>query len=408
VYAHELYQAVQAGGRYEALAVAKTGPPFSADVPHDGTRFGRFGPDPNEYSLFTGMEEYDRLLGTMHSKELYVDEWRKFLKAVSPDLVHFQHTHYLGYDILRATRATLPDAPIVYTLHEFIPICHHSGQMVRRFDSRELCHAASPRRCNECYPEISPQRFFLRERFVKSAFDLVDVFITPSQHARQRYIEWGLPAEKVVHEDYGRFPVVPHPDPPDAGRRGRIGFIGQITPFKGLDVLLEAMKLLQAEEVTAELLIYGANLTHQPDALKQQIETLLSETEQSVRFLGSYVQEQLPAILSGLDWVVVPSIWWETGPLVIHEALMHRRPVICSDIGSMVERITDGANGLLFAVGNPDSLAAAIRRAVSSPELWDRVRSQITDPHPMEEHLPVIYGLYDGLLDGSRARLAAA
>src|SRR5947209_9322230 len=322
------------------------------------------------------MEEYVPLLGTMRSKELYVDEWRKFLRALTPDLVHFQHTHYLGYDILRATRATLPDAPIVYTLHEFIPICHHSGQMVRRFASRELCYAASPRRCNECYPEISPQRFFLRERFVKSAFELVDVFITPSEHARQRYIEWGLPAEKVVHEDYGRFPVVPQPDPPDAGRRGRIGFIGQITPFKGLDVLLEAMKILEAKNVAAELLIYGANLTHQPEPLKRQIATLLSETEQSVRFLGSYVQAQLPTILSGLDWVVVPSIWWETGPLVIHEALMHRRPVICSDIGSMVERITDGANGLLFAVGNPDSLAAAIRRAVSSPELWDRLRTQ--------------------------------
>ena len=70
-------------------------------------------------------------------------------------------------------RRVLPDAPIVYTLHEFLPICHRDGQMVRT-SATELCTEASPRRCHECFPEISQQEFFLRERFVKAHFEHVD------------------------------------------------------------------------------------------------------------------------------------------------------------------------------------------------------------------------------------------
>ena len=74
------------------------------------------------------------------------------------------------------------DAPIVYTLHEFMPICHRQGQMLRVPDD-EPCTEESPRRCHECFPEISPQTFFLRKRFVQSHLALVDLFIAPSAHS---------------------------------------------------------------------------------------------------------------------------------------------------------------------------------------------------------------------------------
>src|ERR1017187_4110182 len=115
--------------------------------------------------------------------------------------------------MIRETRGTLPHASIVYTLHEFIAICHRQGQMVRH-ETNELCYAASPRRGHQCFPKIPAQAFFLRERFIKSAFDLVDMFISPSEHARRRFIEWGIPPEKIRHENYGRVPVTPAADPP--------------------------------------------------------------------------------------------------------------------------------------------------------------------------------------------------
>jgi glycosyltransferase involved in cell wall biosynthesis len=273
--------------------------------------------------------------------------------------------------------------------------------MVRR-PTLEPCEHASPRRCHQCFPEIPAQTFFLRQTFIKSTLELIDQFITPSEHARRRYIKWGIPAEKIIHEDYGRIPVSALPDPPNAGERRRIGFFGQITPFKGVDILLQAMKLLHDRDVDVELMLHAGNFEHQSESFRDQIAELLEQTTANVNYVGSYPQARLPALMSAVDWVVVPSIWSETGPLVIHESLMHRRPVICSDIGSMPERIADGVNGLHFRARDFHALADTIERAVTEPGLWKRIRGAITDPYPMSEHLSALMSVYAGLLDAQR------
>jgi glycosyltransferase involved in cell wall biosynthesis len=398
IYSEELYRAARDARIYEPLLVAKHGPPFTDDQPHEGSPFSLIDGDPHQYYVYTDGDAYSRLFGTMRSKRFYNEDWRAFLRAHRPDLVHFQHTLFLGYDIVRATRAELPDVPLVYTLHDFLPICHHNGQMVRR-PTLEPCEHASPRRCHQCFPEIPAQTFFLRQTFIKSTLELIDQFITPSEHARRRYIEWGIPAEKIIHEDYGRIPVSALPDPPNAGERRRIGFFGQITPFKGVDILLQAMKLALAGGTKVELTIHGANLEHQRPDFRERIEALIGETSNSVRFAGAYQQGELPALMSAVDWVVVPSIWSETGPLVIHEAKLHRRPVICSNIGAMPERITDGVNGLHFRTGDPYDLANVIERAVTTPRLFKRLQAAIAAPYPMSEHLTKIDAVYEELLD---------
>jgi len=90
---------------------------------------------------------------------------------------------------------------------------------------------------------------------------------------------------------------------------------------------------------------------------------LLEATRGRVNFVGEYRHEDLPALMEKVDWVVVPSIWWENSPLVIQEAFMYGRPVICSDIGGMAEKVRDGVDGLHFRAGDPESLAEAIGRA---------------------------------------------
>lgn len=406
IYSYELYHAVRDHDRFDAVFLAKMGPPMSIDPGHDNTRFALAGSDPNDYLFYTELDEFDRVTWTSHRKRLYVEDWRAFLETVKPDLVHFQHVAFLGFDMIRETRRTLPDAPIIYMLHEFMPICHHNGQMVRR-DTGELCYAASPRACGQCYPNVSPETFLLRERFIKANFEFVDLFLTPSAHARQRYIEWGIPPERIRQVNHGRNPVPALPDPPDAGRRRRIGYIGQITRHKGVDVLLEAVKSLRQRDVRVQLMLHGANLERTAPKFQNEIAELLEATSDSVRFPGRYEQSELPALMSAIDWLVVPSIWWETGPLTIFEALMHHRPAICSDIGSMVERIQDGVNGLHFRVADPHSLADTIERAIDSPDLWDRLRGNIVEQTTMEEHAETITACYDELLSADRRAVAA-
>ena len=61
----------------------------------------------------------------------------------------------------------------------------------------------------------------------------------------------------------------------------------------------------------------------------------------------------------------MPSIWWENSPIVIQEAFFHGRPIICSNIGGMAEKITDGVNGLHFRVGSPEDLVDRMAQALS-------------------------------------------
>jgi glycosyltransferase involved in cell wall biosynthesis len=393
-YAFELYKAMQTSEEFEPIFVAKAGPPMSTvAAAHTGTRFAMVSDDPHEYFLYTDRSEFNMLFGTPKDKRLYTEDMRAFLQAYEPDIVHFQHTLFLGYDMITEVRNTLPEVPILYTLHELLPICHHNGQMVRT-ETEALCHAASPRRCHECFPKIPLRNFFLRERFIKAQLENVDLFIAPSKFLRERYIEWGIPAEKIRFEDYGRQPVTPIPDPPRTRPRNRLAFFGQFTRFKGVDVLLEAMKILSEEGDDVQLSVHGANLELQQKPFQDKINALLEETVDTARFLGPYEHAQLPSLLKGVDWVVVPSIWWENSPLVIQEAFLYGRPVICSDIGGMAEKVRHGVDGLHFAVRDPESLADAIRTAVSTPGLWETLRSQITGAHAMDQHLETMSEIY--------------
>ena len=97
------------------------------------------------------------------------------------------------------------------------------------------------------------------------------------------------------------------------------------------------------------------------------------------------------------DWIVVPSIWWENSPLVIQEAFMHGRPVICSDIGGMAEKVRDGVDGLHFRANDARSLAATIQRAAGTPGLWEKLRQGIRPVYAMQEHVARLTTLYDHL-----------
>src|SRR5918994_425916 len=245
-YALELYEAMRASDEFEPFFVARSGPPVSnTSRPHEGTLFTTVNEDSNQYFFYTDFSSFDWFYGTSPNKEVYTKYFHEFLAAFQPDIVHFQHTLFFGYDLIRHTRNVLPNAAIVYTLHEYLPICHRQGQMVRtEHRNEELCHEASPRRCHECFPEISPQTFFMRKRFIRSHLELVDRFVAPSAFLRDRYVEWGIPSEKIIVEEYGRTPPAGTLVGDERPVRNRFGYFGQITPFKGVQVLLEAMREL--------------------------------------------------------------------------------------------------------------------------------------------------------------------
>jgi glycosyltransferase involved in cell wall biosynthesis len=417
-YALELYHGMRVQGDFEPVFLAKGGPPLSLKGQrHSGTLLALIDGDPNQYFLYTDGYHFDKLLGTSTGKEFYTKHFAEFLFAFRPAVVHFQHTLFLGYDMIRQVRNTLGDVPIVYTLHEYLPICHRHGQMVRTVNNEELCDNESPQRCHECFPDVSAQMFFMRKRFIQSHLSLVDLFIAPSHFLRERYIAWGIPGEKIRFEDYGRQPAAPLADSNEERPRDRFGYFGQLTPYKGPHVLLSAMQLLDAGTPPTEprpereraagpqLWVHAANLDLQPGTYQNQIRALLEATRQHVTMVGRYRPAELPRLMANIDWVVVPSVWWENSPLVIQEAFAHGRPVICSNIGAMAEKVMDGVNGLHFRVGDPVHLAQVMRKAATAPGLWHALRKGMRAPYTMPEHVNALVGMYQQLLRQKAALL---
>ena len=283
----------------------------------------------------------------------------------------------------RRRGACFREAPILYTLHEYLPICHRQGQMLRtEHKNEELCLKASPRRCNECFPDIPSSEFFLRERCIKAHLDHVDLFIAPSQFLLQRYVDWGIPPDRIVCEDYGRQPAVRLAETESRPAAQPLRLLRPVQPLQGRRDAARGDGDASRERPDIQLRLHGANLDQQTDEFQESFAALLEQAEANVTLVGSYHPADLPLLMRDVDWVVVPSRWWENSPLVIQEAFMQRRPVICSGIGGMAEKVTHDVNGLHFNVGDAEQ-----------PGCGDRARGERAGPvgapprgHPRHPH----------------------
>jgi glycosyltransferase involved in cell wall biosynthesis len=394
-YTMQLYDELRDSPEFEPIMIARGTRGMTAPGAPAGSALRQIGNDPNQSLLLVEDDQYDKLFLRTRDKSLVTQDLEDFLRSREPDVVHIQHLLFLGCDVISAVRRVLPDTPIVYTLHEYLPICNHYGQMLRT-NGHELCLEASPRRCNECFPEFSPQTFFLRERLIKAHFSKVDLFIAPSQFLLERYVDWGIPPERIRLEEHGLPAATPVPAPPRAPRN-RFAFFGVLTPFKGVDVLLRAMERL-GEDFDGHVWIHGANYQDQPEAVRRDLERLFEATHATVTLAGAYEHSDLPQLMADVDWVVVPSIWWENSPLVIQESFQHGRPVICSNIGGMAEKVEDAVSGLHFAVGNAISLADTIRAAATTPGLWERLAGGIPPVRTISDHLEMLTDTYRELI----------
>lgn len=313
---------------------------------------------------------------TLHST------FRDFLREKAPDAVYIHHYANIGIEMLREVRTTLPNAFIALTLHEYIAICLRNGQMVKN-GSKRLCYRESLEDCTACFPEYSVQDFWLRKHYIQKHFEAANMFISPSEFLRQRYIDWGIPPEYLVVIENGQPTFeLSSVKAPRTQSRNRFGFFGQVTEYKGVDLLLQAMHMMKPEIRRSMVVeIHGANLEMQGQWLQDLIEKMRNPliAEGSLRWVGPYEPRELQRRMENVDWVLVPSIWWENSPMVIQEAFCLRKPVICSAIGGMAEKVRHNVDGLQFEARNPLALADCLSHALTTG-LHDKLASNIQQP----------------------------
>ncbi|KYG04928.1 radical SAM protein [Sorangium cellulosum] len=306
-----------------------------------------------------------------------------------PDVVHIGHLNHLSTSLV--AEAAGRGIPIVYTLHDYWVMCPR-GQFMQTHpaDPNDLwaaCDGQDDRKCAErCYA-----RFFSgapdereedvaywtgwvarRMRHVREMTDLVDLFIAPARYLERRYRQaFGLPERKLVYLDYGF-------DLSRLGGRARtpgepftFGYIGTHIPAKGIHQLLEAFGQVRGD---ARLRIWGRPRGQDTEALRAIAQRLPGDAAARVEWLPEYRNEDIVRdVFDRVDCIVVPSIWVENSPLVIHEALEARVPVITANAGGMAEYVHHEVNGLLFEHRDPASMARQMQRLADDPALARRL-----------------------------------
>lgn len=386
-----------------------------------------FGPD---YRLRTERDPDDpritlHLVNNPRNKDRYraigVDQrFAEVLDRVRPDLVHVGHLNHLSTSLLR--EASGREIPIVYTLHDYWVMCPR-GQFMQMFpedpdDLWAACDGQEDRKCAErCYARYfsgAPDEqdadiaywtdwVARRMRHVREMTELVDLFIAPARYLFNRYRDaFGIPERKLVYLDYGFAR-----DRMTGRKRESIepftfGYIGTHIPAKGVHDLIRAFGKVQGE---AKLRIWGRPRGQDTEALRTIAAALPPEIAARVEWFPEYRnQEIVKDVFNHIDAIVVPSVWVENSPLVIHEAQQARVPVITADVGGMAEYVHHEVNGLLFSHRSVDSLAAQMQRCVDDPSLAKRLGARgylynetghIPD---ITEHVREIEALYQQVL----------
>ena len=104
----------------------------------------------------------------------------------------------------------------------------------------------------------------------------------------------------------------------------------------------------------------------------------------TVTHCGPYRREDVPELMADVDWVVVPSIWWENAPLVIQEAFQHTTARHRQQHRRHGRTGRDGVNGLGVSPNDPRALASAMRRIAEEPELRHRLSRNARRPDDID------------------------
>ena len=154
--------------------------------------------------------------------------------SLDPDIVHFHHLLLFGAEAVDVIRRAAPRARLVFTAHDFFPLCPQEGQLLTT-DGR-LCRGPSLDACGRCFPGRAADDFVMRDLQMRDVLSDFDRILLPSAFARGRYLAAGYPAERLTlmpNGIAGDGPVAPRRSATLDGRRDRFGFFGHINRFKG-------------------------------------------------------------------------------------------------------------------------------------------------------------------------------
>ncbi len=316
---------------------------------------------------------------------------RKLIEQSRPDVVHFHNTFLrispAAYYVVKEM-----GLPVVQTLHNYRLIC--PGALLMR----------DGHLCEDCLDKVIPwpgivyscwrnsrmgtavvTAMLTVHRLLKTWTKQVDVYIALTEFARCKFIEGGLPAEKISVK-----PNFIYPDPGNGEHGGNFAlFVGRFSAEKGVKTLLTAWRLLKG----VPLKVVGDG------PLMAEVRGCVEREGLTVEVLGRRSHEEVFALMRSASFLLFPSEWYETFGMTIAEAFACGLPVVASQLGAMAEIVEDGRTGLLFEPGNPEDLAARVEWALAHPQEMRRMgraaRQEFEQKYTAEKNYQMLMQIYE-------------
>jgi len=313
------------------------------------------------------------------------------------------HVHGWAKSLSASVARAAEDAgfPVVLTLHDFFSVCpngalfDHPAQAIcrrepmslscvtRNCDSRSALHKAW-----RVVRHVAQDRIGHLPRAVRHS-------IAVSEFSRSVLVPL-LPPELPI--TIVRNPIeVARREPADPARSEAFAYVGRLSSEKGVVPFA-----LAARDAGVPALFIGSG------ELRPQV----AAANPQASFTGWLDHASSHERLCGARALVVPSLWYEAGPLVVAEAAAAGIPAIVPSTSAASELIVDGVTGTVFQGGDQAALAAALASYTDD----ERVRAHglaaydryWANPLTMERHLDGLAAVYAGMTDVARERVAVA
>jgi glycosyltransferase involved in cell wall biosynthesis len=284
-------------------------------------------------------------------------ELQALMQREQPDVVHVHNTFPV---ISPAVYYAAGEAgiPVVQTLHNYRLLCP-TATLFRAGRVCEDCLGRAlpwPGVLHGCYRGSRPATaaaaaMLAIHKYKQTWSEAVSAYIALTDFARDKFIQGGLPADKIF--------VKPNFLEADPGMGDGMGeaagnyalFAGRLTAEKGISTLLEAWRKLGAE---LPLQIAGDG------PMAPEVERAAGESGQ-VRWLKWLPRAEILLKMKDASLLVLPSTWYEGFPMILAEAFAIGLPVIASDVGSLSSIVDHRRTGLHFAAGCSSDLVDQVR-----------------------------------------------
>ena len=323
-------------------------------------------------------------------------DFERFLKQERPDLLHIHHLAGHTFSLARVARRL--GIPIILQIQDWWFLCARVNLYDR---DGNRCTGPGFEKCARCVtltkvapsPVTNRLMHAARRSAARAAIESADVYVAGSEAIRDDYIRAGMiDTSKPFH-------VIPYGVGVTANvarRRTttpiRFGYVGSISPHKGVHVAVDAIRGLDSAQ--ASLHIWG-----DANAFPEYTSDLARRGDgASIVFEGRFREEAKAQVFASMDVLLVPSIGLESFGLAAREAMTCGVPVIASAGGALSEMFAPGDGGEFFPVGDADALRSILRRVVDEPEIIDRWSARIRPPKRNDVHAAEIEAVYESML----------